>query len=124
MFGLPNLTTLRSQKSVKITRLSIQNSFYLWFSLLEVRSAFWFLDLFAFRSLKIAPLGARRTLPGFLGALPERAGDAPSRPRALLGRPGTPQEGPRTDFWSILGAPRNEIASKFRLKFDHISTEI
>ena len=33
-----------------------------------------------------------------LGALLERAGDAPGRPRALLGRPGVPQEGPGTDF--------------------------
>ena len=44
-----------------------------------------------------------------LGALLERAGDAPGRPRALLGRPGTLQEGPGTDFWSILGAPETEI---------------
>ena len=48
-----------------------------------------------------------------LGALPERAGDAPGRPRAFLGRPGVPQEGPGTDFRSILDAPETEIASNW-----------
>ena len=46
-----------------------------------------------------------------LGALQERAGDAPCRPRALLGRPGVPQEGPGTDFRSMFDAPETEIAS-------------
>ena len=48
---------------------------------------------------------------GALGALLERAGDAPGRPRALLGRPGMPREGPGTDFLSIFDAPETEIAS-------------
>ena len=91
----------------------MQNSCHSWSSLLKVRSKFWSLHFFGLRSSKLLHLVLNGCSRNAFGTPPDRAGDAPGRPRALLGRPGTPQEGPRTDFWSILGAPRTKIASNF-----------
>ena len=119
-FCIPEFDQIAIGKLIKFARKSMQNSCHSWSSLLKDRSKFWFLHLFVLRSSKLPHLVPNERSRDAFGILPERAWDAPGFPRALLGRPGTPQEGPRTDFWSILGAPRTKIASNF-IK---VSTEI
>ena len=119
-FCIPEFDQITIGKLIKFARKSMQNSCHSWSSLLKLRSKFWFLHFFGLRSSKLPHLVLNGRSRDAFGTPPDRAGDAPGRPRALLGRPGTPQEGPRTDFWSILGAPRTKIASNF-IK---VSTEI
>ena len=115
-FCIPEIDQITIENSIKFDRKSMQTSCHSWSSLLKVRSKFLFLHFFGLRSSKLPHLVLNGRSGDVFGALPERAGDAPGRPRALLGRPGTPQEGPGTDFWSILDGPRTKIASNF-IKF-------
>ena len=123
-FWIPEFDQLTIQKSMKFAQQSVQNSCHLWSSLLKVRSKFWFLDLFEFRSLKIASLGAQRTLPGRSrgtpGARRGRSRSSPSTPWAPWGAPG----GSRDRFPVDFGCPRDQNCLKFdqhclkfRLKF-------
>ena len=117
------------QNSFKIARQSIQNLMIFGFNLFKMRSKLGFLNLFEFRALKSASLGAPRVLPG-------RSRDTPGarrgRSRSSLSTPWTPrvpQEGPRSGFRSQFDQNSLEIRSKFernsvemRSKFDQISS--
>ena len=119
-FCVPEFDQITIEQLIEFARKSMQNACPSWSSLLKVRSKFWFLHFFGLRSSELLHLVLNGRSRDAFGTPPDRAGDAPGRPRAILGHPGTPQEGPRTDFWSILGAPRTKIASNFI----QVSTEI
>ena len=117
------------QNSFKSAQKSIQNSIFFGFNLFKMRSKLGFLNLFEFRALKSASLGAPRVLPG-------RSRDTPGarrgRSRSSLSTPWTPrvpQEGPRSGFRAQFDQNSLEIRSKFernsvemRSKFDQISS--
>ena len=87
---------------MKFAPLSVQHSCHLWPSLRKVRSKFWFLDLFEFRSLTIASFGSQRTLPGRSRGTPGvrrgRSRSSPSAPWAPWGASGGSQDRFLIDF--------------------------
>ena len=111
-FWIPEFDQLTIQKSMKFAQQSVKNSCHLWCSLLKMRSKFWFLDLFEFRSLKIALLGAQRTLPGRSRGTP---GARRGRSRSSTSTPWAPWNAPggcRDRFPNDFGCPGDQNWSK------------
>ena len=107
-FCISGFDQITVEKLIKFARKSMQNSCHSWSSLLKVRSKFWFLHFFGLRSSKLPHLVLNGRSRDAFGTPPDRAGDAPGRPRALLGRPGTPQDGPGDRLLVDFGCPEEQ----------------